>query len=258
MTHDAPRPADYGLKEDVVKYFSSKVKPSEYLPGLLGWVGLISLSFLLSPFTYISKHQLAWPILILYLLPGMLTGWTINKLRVTRFEHSKKRHPQYSKWQEYQAVYSQWYKLYLKEQNDQRAKELRLRQQRAKELREKVTWWKSLDGRGFEKEITSLLKKLGYDAHLTPYSADGGIDILIRDGAKKIIVQCKAHSNFISPGVVRELYGTMIHEKADEAWVVTTSGFYSGARAFARGKSIKLITIQELLSKSSSQTKNLT
>ena len=91
------------------------------------------------------------------------------------------------------------------------------------------------------------MRESGYHTTLTPYSADGGVDILIREGEKKIIIQCKAHSNYISPGVVRELYGTMIHEKADEGWLVTTSGFYSGARQFAQDKPIKLLTIKQLL-----------
>ena len=92
-----------------------------------------------------------------------------------------------------------------------------------------------------------MLKEHGLETTLTPYSADGGVDIHVRLGAKKIIIQCKAHHNYINPGAVRELYGTMIHEKADEAWLVTTSGFYSGARQFAHDKPLRLLTTRQLL-----------
>ncbi len=131
--------------------------------------------------------------------------------------------------------------------DEKRFQEAELKRKKNEELRAQLNWWYSLDGRQFEKELNDLLRLRGYDTNLTQYSADGGVDILIRDGKRKIIVQCKAHKNYISPGIIRELYGTMIHEKADEAWLVTTSGFYSGARDFARDKPIRLITIQQLL-----------
>ena len=41
--------------------------------------------------------------------------------------------------------------------------------------------------------------------------------------------------------------GTLLHEKADEAWLVGTTGFYSGAKSFASGKPIRLFTIHDLL-----------
>ena len=128
-----------------------------------------------------------------------------------------------------------------------------MRQQRAEEQRRQLNWWKSLNGKQFEKELAGLLKQLGYGVSLTPYSGDGGVDIFIMEGTKHIVVQCKAHNNYISPGVVRELYGTMIHQKADEGWIVTTSGFYSGARKFGHDKPIKLITINELLNRRSKE-----
>jgi restriction endonuclease Mrr len=133
------------------------------------------------------------------------------------------------------------------QREEERIRQTALRKQQAEEQRRQIDWWKSLDGRQFEKELNNFLREKGYHTTLTPYSADGGVDIIIREGERKIIVQCKAHSNYISPNVVRDLYGTMIHEKADEGWLVTTSGFYSGAREFAQGKPIKLLTIKRLL-----------
>ena len=152
-------------------------------------------------------------------------------------KYLKTTHPQYPKWQEYLAARSQW--------EEQQAEEFREKERR---LREEIAWWKSLDGKTFEKEIADFLRKLGYGANLTSYVADGGIDIQVRDGVKKIIVQCKAHRTSIGPAIVRELYGTIVHGKADEGWLITTCGFSSGARDFARGKPIKLITIEEFLS----------
>ncbi|MBU1054520.1 MAG: DUF2034 domain-containing protein [Proteobacteria bacterium] len=76
---------------------------------------------------------------------------------------------------------------------------------------------------------------------------DGGIDLWLKEDDKTIIIQCKAYKNYVNAGVVRELYGTLIHEKADEAWLVVTSGFSRGVEDFARNKQIRLLTIRDLI-----------
>lgn len=57
---------------------------------------------------------------------------------------------------------------------------------------------------------------------------DQGIDLIVTIEDRTVIVQCKAFKNFVSAGYVRELYGTLVHENADEAWLVVTSGFIAG------------------------------
>jgi hypothetical protein len=56
-----------------------------------------------------------------------------------------------------------------------------------------------------------------------------------------------AHRKYIPPGTVRELYGTLVHNGADEAWLVATYGSDSGAHQFAQGKPIRLLTISDIL-----------
>jgi hypothetical protein len=57
----------------------------------------------------------------------------------------------------------------------------------------------------------------------------------------------------LSAGPVRELYGTLLHEQergaATEAWLICYAGFYRGAKEFAFGKPIRLLTIQDVLEK---------
>ena len=122
------------------------------------------------------------------------------------------------------------------------------------EARRKEAWWRSLSGHEFEKELFELFELRGYDVRLTGFhGGDGGVDLTISSGAKRIIVQCKARRQFISAGAVRELYGTLLHEqqqgRATEAWLVSCSGFYSGAELFAAGKPIQLLTIRQILAK---------
>jgi hypothetical protein len=107
-------------------------------------------------------------------------------------------------------------------------------------------WWQTLDGRRFEVELAMVLERLGYDVRCTGGAGDGGVDLVLSQAGREVIVQCKAHKNPIGPGAVRDLYGAMIHRNASEAWLVTTTGFSRAARDFADGKRIRLLRVREL------------
>ena len=100
-----------------------------------------------------------------------------------------------------------------------------------------------------ETKLVKILFSKGYNVTHTggSRSGDEGVDFVVRIDGKKIIGQCKAYSSYVSAGPVRELYGTLLHEKGDEAWLVVTTGFYSGAKSFASGKPIRLLTIHDVL-----------
>ena len=55
------------------------------------------------------------------------------------------------------------------------------------------------------------------------------------------IVQCKRYQNTVGAELVRELYGTLMHEKALHAFLITTADISSAAREWAQGKPITLI-----------------
>ena len=110
------------------------------------------------------------------------------------------------------------------------------------------SWWDGLHPRRFEQEVAEFFKKQGHQVEWTGSSGDGGVDIrLTTQNGKKVVVQCKAHGKPISPGVVRELYGTLLHEKSDEAWLMSRSDFTAGARKFAEGKPIRLLNLDHVL-----------
>lgn len=89
--------------------------------------------------------------------------------------------------------------------------------------------------------------QMGYDVRHTGGAGDGGVDLVLSRAGHDVIVQCKAHKNPIGPGAVRDLYGTMLHRNAGEAWLVTANGFSQAARHFAQGKEIRLLRVGELL-----------
>lgn len=110
-----------------------------------------------------------------------------------------------------------------------------------------VDYWMALDGWSFEAEVAALYEAAGYRAQVTTGSNDGGVDIVLERGGRKAVVQCKRHYAACPPSVIRELYGSMIHEGADEAIAVCTGGFSRAATEFARGKPIRLVGMEELL-----------
>jgi restriction system protein len=110
-------------------------------------------------------------------------------------------------------------------------------------LKTQRSWWDRLHPQRFEQEVAAFFKTQGHRVEWTGRSGDGGVDIrLTTSDGKKIIVQCKAHGKPVTPGAVRDLYGTLLHEKSDEAWLMSRSGFTLGASKFAAGKAIRLST----------------
>lgn len=130
---------------------------------------------------------------------------------------------------------------------EERRKREEERRKREEAKRKQVEWWKKLDGWKFEKEIAQLLKRKGFQVSRTGKPGDSGVDLVLMLSGRKIVVQCKAHKTRIAPGTVRDLYGTLTAERAEHAWLISTQGFTPGARKFARGKPIRLMTIEDVL-----------
>ena len=107
-----------------------------------------------------------------------------------------------------------------------------------------LAFWDSLSGRQFEHEVAALLNRAGRSAAVTPASGDGGVDVRLTDGT---IIQCKTHKTAVSPGVARELYGTLQHLGAPRAILVSKNGFSRGVYEFVRGKNIELWDVKALI-----------
>ena len=94
----------------------------------------------------------------------------------------------------------------------------------------------------FERYVARLFRQKGYKAAVRGRSGDLGVDLVItRPGGKRAIAQCKRYRNNIGPDVVRELFGTLIHEGVSHAFLVTTADISDSAREWARGKPMTLI-----------------
>ena len=94
----------------------------------------------------------------------------------------------------------------------------------------------------FEQYVARLFRHKGYRVKLRGRSGDQGVDLeLVKRGGKRAIVQCKRYQRTISPDVVRDLYGTMMHERVAHAFLVTTADISDASRQWAVGKPITLI-----------------
>lgn len=114
-------------------------------------------------------------------------------------------------------------------------------------LRTQTQFWKSLSGIQFEHELAALFRRIGTQAAVTRASDDKGVDIWLDRKGQRVPVQCKAHKNPVGPAAVREFFGTMQHFGSKEGILASLSGFTRGVYEYARGKPIKLLTIQDIV-----------
>lgn len=95
----------------------------------------------------------------------------------------------------------------------------------------------------FEHFVSRVFRKKGYNVILRGQSGDMGVDIEIRlkGDQKRAIVQCKRYRNTVGPETVRELYGTMLHERVAHGFLVTTGNISKSGREWAKNKPLTLI-----------------
>jgi len=109
---------------------------------------------------------------------------------------------------------------------------------------------KQLDWKRFEELCAWYFEESGYQATVSSFGADGGIDILVHSstGDLSAVVQCKAWINKpVGVKEVRELFGVMHDRGCPNGVLIGLSGFSQDATAFAQNKSIDLISTSQLL-----------
>ena len=95
----------------------------------------------------------------------------------------------------------------------------------------------------FELLIGEALRVQGYEVTETGGGgADGGVDLVLRKGREKFLVQCKQWKAFkVGVREVRELYGLMAAHGAAGGFVITSGRFTEDATAFAAGRNVRLV-----------------
>jgi restriction system protein len=95
----------------------------------------------------------------------------------------------------------------------------------------------------FEEYVARrLFERQGYQVVNTRDVKDGGVDLILTDRrGRRAVVQCKRYRGTVGAEIVRDLYGTMIHDGAAQGFLVATGPISAEARRWAAGKPITLI-----------------
>jgi superfamily II DNA or RNA helicase len=106
--------------------------------------------------------------------------------------------------------------------------------------------------RDLEIVAGKLYEAMGYNAKVTPYSRDGGIDVVARRevgySIERIAIQCKLQSNPVGVQVLRDLLGVISADPTfTKGVLITTSGITGDADQFLKGNGrLQVVTGAEL------------
>ena len=107
---------------------------------------------------------------------------------------------------------------------------------------------RQLSWREFEELVGEAYRRKSYSVTETGGGgSDGGVDLILKRGGEKLLVQCK-HWKMSKVGVkvIRELYGVVAAEGATGGIVISTGSFTQEAIDFAKGKLLELINGAQL------------
>jgi restriction system protein len=85
----------------------------------------------------------------------------------------------------------------------------------------------------YEKYCAEALLKAGWNARLTAATGDQGTDIVAERDGRRVIVQCKFYSSPVGNKAVQEAAAARLHERADQAIVVSNAEYTKSARQLA-------------------------
>jgi hypothetical protein len=99
----------------------------------------------------------------------------------------------------------------------------------------------------FEELVCDLFRRMGYEVEPTPPSGDSGVDAYLRQQGQLRVLQCKRVKDKIGAPILRDLFGTMQHVRAVEGILTTTGHTSDKASEWAKGKPIRIIELEELV-----------
>ena len=100
----------------------------------------------------------------------------------------------------------------------------------------------------FELLVAELFESYGHRAEVAGGSSDHGVDVIVESAqGEKWVVQCKRYAGSVGEPVLRDLFGTLQHEGAQRAYLVTTGSFTTQAQVWAEGKPIILYDGEKLV-----------
>ena len=119
----------------------------------------------------------------------------------------------------------------------------RMKRERLVDTQSGLQTLRYMDSKDFEYLVAEAYRRQGYSVDYTLGTGpDGGVDVVLKKDGRTSLVQCKCWKTWSVPvSVVREMFGIMHHEGADEVIVVSTGRFTEDSEAFAKGKAMQLV-----------------
>ncbi|MEN8098382.1 MAG: restriction endonuclease, partial [Chloroflexota bacterium] len=106
----------------------------------------------------------------------------------------------------------------------------------------------ALDPTQFEEHVAHFFRRKGFKVHRRGRTGDHGVDLEVYSPNQKMgIVQCKRYRSTVGEGIIRELFGSLVHEGASHAYLVTPSNISDAARNWAESKPITLVDGTDLI-----------
>jgi restriction endonuclease Mrr len=110
-----------------------------------------------------------------------------------------------------------------------------------------IAFLQQLHPNEFQLLVWSVFRSLGWTVEETPFGHDGGVDGFIARGSERLVLQCKRYRHDVGEPVVRDLYGTYLHQGATGAVLITTGAISRHAKEFVAGKKFQLYDGKEFL-----------
>lgn len=108
------------------------------------------------------------------------------------------------------------------------------------------SFYRSNNGIAFEVDIAQRLQALGWDTTDTPRTGDYGADVFARCGSESLVVQCKDWTGPAGFSAVKEVHAARTYYGANQAIVVSRSGYTRQALKAAQTFNINLYTPYDL------------
>lgn len=104
-----------------------------------------------------------------------------------------------------------------------------------------------MSGKEFEKLLSLLFRKTGYNVSLTPETQDYGADLILYKDGTKTIVQAKRYKNPVGVKAIQEVASAVKHYKANKGIVITNNRFTENAYNLARSNEVELWDRKKLI-----------
>jgi SNF2 family DNA or RNA helicase/HJR/Mrr/RecB family endonuclease len=104
----------------------------------------------------------------------------------------------------------------------------------------------------FEAAIAALYKLQGFDVHLTPYSNDKGVDVVLLGDNESFLIQVKQTKTLVGREAIQEIYTAKkyyenIFNVKFNLRVVTNNGYSSTVTMLAQSNFVELVNRQQLI-----------